>query len=138
LNLHLDHLRDSFGLMVNMASESKESMNVLGDFSRSALQETKDQFNQTDLMASAVEEMSLTSNTISQICNRQRKLQKIFESKVHKAHKRMQTILQSIASLSSEVEGGHKAVQSVTTNTEQISSICRPLSPLPSKRICWR
>lgn len=54
LNMHLDHLSESFHLMVDMASESKESMNVLSGYSKTALQETKDQFNQTDLMASAV------------------------------------------------------------------------------------
>jgi len=130
LNLHLDHLRDSFGLMVNMASESKESMNVLGDFSRSALQETKDQFNQTDLMASAVEEMSLTSNTISQDMQSSAEATENIREQSTQGSQRMQTILQSIASLSSEVEGGHKAVQSVTTNTEQISSILQTIESI--------
>lgn len=123
LNVHLDHLRGSFGLMVNMASESKDSMNVLSGFSRSALQETKDQFNQTDLMASAVEEMSLTSNTVSHDMQLSAESTESIREQSTQGSKHMHTILQSIANLSSEVEGGHKAVQSVTSNTEQISSI---------------
>ena len=46
------------------------------------------------------------------------------------ASERMQSILHSIANLSSEVEGGHKAVQSVTTNTEQISSILQTIESI--------
>ena len=123
LNAHLSHLRDSFGLMLNMASESKDCMNTLSGFSRSALQETKEQFNQTDLMASAVEQMSLTSTTISKDMQLSAEATESIREQSTEGSEHMKTILQSIADLSSEVEGGHKAVQSVTTNTEEISSI---------------
>ncbi len=130
LNVHLDHLRDSFSLMVNMASESKDSMSVLSGFSQSALKETKNQFDQTDLMASAVEEMSLTSNTISQDMQSSAQATESIRAQSTQASERMQSILHSIANLSSEVEGGHKAVQSVTTNTEQISSILQTIESI--------
>ncbi|TYL47004.1 methyl-accepting chemotaxis protein [Marinomonas sp. IMCC 4694] len=130
LNVHLDHLRSSFGLMVEMATESKESMNVLSGFSRSALKETKDQFNQTDLMAAAVEEMSLTSNTISQDMQSSAQATDSIREQSTKGSERMQTILQSIAHLSSEVEGGYKAVQSVTGHTEEISSILQTIESI--------
>lgn len=130
LNIHLDHLRESFGLMVTMASDSKESMNVLSGFSRNALQETKDQFNQTDLMAAAVEEMSLTSNTISQDMQSSAQATDSIRAQSTKGSERMQTILDSIANLSSEVEGGHKAVQSVTGHTEEISSILQTIESI--------
>lgn len=130
LNVHLDHLSESFHLMVDMASESKESMNVLSDYSKTALQETKDQFNQTDLMASAVEEMSLTSNTISQDMQSSAEATESIREQSTQGSARMQSILKSIATLSTEVEGGHKAVQSVTTNTEQISSILQTIESI--------
>lgn len=130
LNVHLDHLSESFHLMVDMASESKESMNVLSGYSRSALQETKDQFNQTDLMASAVEEMSLTSNTISQDMQLSAEATDNIREQSTQGSARMQTILQSIADLSSEVDGGYKAVQSVTGHTEQISSILQTIESI--------
>lgn len=130
LNVHLDHLSESFHLMVDMASESKESMNVLSGYSKTALQETKDQFNQTDLMASAVEEMSLTSNTISQDMQSSAEATESIRQQSTKGSDRMQTILQSIANLSSEVEGGHKAVQSVTGHTEEISSILQTIESI--------
>ena len=130
LNMHLDHLSESFHLMVDMASVSKESMNVLSGYSRSALQETKDQFNQTDLMASAVEEMSLTSNTISQDMLSSADATESIREQSTQGSARMQTILQSIANLSSEVNGGYKAVQSVTSHTEQISSILQTIESI--------
>uniref|UniRef100_A6VTY4 Methyl-accepting chemotaxis sensory transducer n=2 Tax=Gammaproteobacteria TaxID=1236 RepID=A6VTY4_MARMS len=130
LNIHLDHLSESFHLMVDMASESKESMNVLSGYSRSALQETKDQFNQTDLMASAVEEMSLTSNTISQDMQSSAEATENIREQSTQGSARMQTILQSIANLSSEVDGGYKAVQSVTGHTEQISTILQTIESI--------
>lgn len=130
LNVHLDHLRDSFGLMANMASESKESMTVLSGFSRSALQETKEQFNQTDLMASAVEEMSLTSNTVSQDMLLSAEATESIRQQSTQGSKRMESILESIENLSSEVESGHQAVQSVTANTEQISSILETIEAI--------
>ncbi|MBR7889771.1 methyl-accepting chemotaxis protein [Marinomonas sp. A79] len=130
LNIHLDHLRGSFGLMVEMASESKESMSVLSGYSRSALQETKDQFDQTDLMASAVEEMSLTSNTISQDMQSSAQATESIREQSTKGSERMQTILHSIAGLSSEVAGGHKAVQSVTAHTEEISTILQTIESI--------
>ncbi|MGP3427013.1 methyl-accepting chemotaxis protein, partial [Escherichia coli] len=115
---------------VDMASESKESMNVLSGYSRSALQETKDQFNQTDLMASAVEEMSLTSNTISQDMQSSAEATENIREQSTQGSARMQTILQSIANLSSEVDGGYKAVQSVTGHTEQISTILQTIESI--------
>ncbi|MGO3740245.1 MAG: methyl-accepting chemotaxis protein [Marinomonas foliarum] len=130
LNMHLDHLSESFHLMVDMASESKESMNVLSGYSKTALQETKDQFNQTDLMASAVEEMSLTSNTISQDMLSSADATESIREQSTQGSARMQTILQSIANLSSEVNGGYKAVQSVTSHTEQISSILQTIESI--------
>ncbi|QUX96986.1 hypothetical protein C0J08_16945 [Marinomonas sp. CT5] len=130
LNIHLDHLSESFHLMVDMASESKESMSVLSDYSKSALQETKDQFSQTDLMASAVEEMSLTSNTISQDMLSSAEATESIREQSTQGSERMQTILQSIANLSTEVEGGHKAVQSVTGHTEEISSILQTIESI--------
>tara|TARA_R110001606_G_scaffold377854_1_gene537273 strand:- start:3431 stop:5422 length:1992 start_codon:yes stop_codon:yes gene_type:complete len=130
LNVHLDHLSESFHLMVDMASESKESMNVLSGYSRNALQETKDQFNQTDLMASAVEEMSLTSNTISQDMQSSAEATENIREQSTQGSARMQTILQSIANLSSEVDGGYKAVQSVTGHTEQISTILQTIESI--------
>lgn len=130
LNIHLDHLRNSFDLMANMASKSKDSMDVLSDFSQSALQETKDQFNQTDLMASAVEEMSLTSNTISHDMQLSAEATESIRKQSAQGSKHMEDILQSISTLSSEVEGGHEAVQSVTNNTEQISSILETIESI--------
>ncbi|PYF81568.1 methyl-accepting chemotaxis protein [Marinomonas alcarazii] len=130
LNVHLDHLSESFHLMVDMASESKESMNVLSGYSKTALEETKDQFNQTDLMASAVEEMSLTSNTISQDMQSSAEATESIRQQSTQGSERMQSILQSIANLSSEVEGGHKAVQSVTDHTEEISSILQTIESI--------
>lgn len=130
LNIHLDHLQNSFGLMVSMASESTESMTVLSGLSRRALQETQDQFNQTDLMASAVEEMSLTSNTISQDMQSSAEATEQIRAQSTQGSERMNTILQSIDKLSSEVAGGHKAVQSVTGHTEQISSILQTIESI--------
>lgn len=130
LNIHLDHLSESFHLMVDMATESKDSMNVLSGYSKNALQETKDQFHQTDLMASAVEQMSLTSNTISQDMLASAEATENIREQSTQGSARMQTILHSIDSLSSEVEGGYKAVQSVTGHTEQISSILQTIESI--------
>ncbi|MCB5161073.1 methyl-accepting chemotaxis protein [Marinomonas algarum] len=130
LNIHLDHLRRSFGLMMDMASESKNSMTALGDFSQSAVQETRQQFDQTDLMASAVEEMSLTSNTISQDMQSSAQATESIRAESTQGSERMQTILHSIAQLSSEVEGGYKAVQSVTEHTEEISTILQTIESI--------
>jgi len=116
--------------MVDMATESKDSMNVLSGYSKNALQETKDQFHQTDLMASAVEQMSLTSNTISQDMLASAEATENIREQSTQGSARMQTILHSIDSLSSEVEGGYKAVQSVTGHTEQISSILQTIESI--------
>lgn len=130
LNAHLDHLKGSFESMMGMATESKDSMNELSRFSLSALKETKDQFNQTDLIASAVEQMSLTSSTISQDMQSAAEDTEAIRTQSTQGSKRMQTILDSISNLSSEVEGGYKAVQSVTNHTEQISSILQTIEAI--------
>ena len=130
LNAHLDHLKGSFESMMGMATESKDSMDELSRFSLSALKETKDQFNQTDLMASAVEQMSLTSGTISQDMQSAAEDTEAIRAQSTQGSKRMQTILDSISNLSSEVEGGYKAVQSVTNHTEQISSILQTIEAI--------
>lgn len=130
LNAHLDHLKGSFDAMMGMAIESKNSMDELSQFSRNALQETKDQFHQTDLMASAVNQMSQTSGTISQYMQSAADDTEIIRKQSVQGSQRMQTILDSISNLSSEIEGGYKAVQSVTTHTEQISSILQTIEAI--------
>lgn len=130
LNAHLDHLKGSFESMMGMATESKDSMDELSRFSLNALKETKDQFNQTDLMASAVEQMSLTSSTISQDMQSAAEDTEAIRTQSTQGSKRMQTILDSISNLSSEVEGGYQAVQSVTNHTEQISSILQTIEAI--------
>ncbi|MEO9273475.1 methyl-accepting chemotaxis protein [Marinomonas sp. 5E14-1] len=130
LNLHLSHLRRSFGVMLELSSESKECMSTLSGFSKSALQETQEQFNQTDLMASAMEEMSLTSATISKDMQISSETTETLYEQSTQGAGNMEAILQSITGLSSEVENGHEAVQSVAKNTEQISTILETIESI--------
>ena len=97
---------------------------------QAALAETKDQFNRTDQIASAVEEMSLTSNTISEDMVSLAKETEQIQQQGNQGRDRMDNILGSISSLSHEVEGGFQAVQQVTDQTEQISSILQTIESI--------
>ena len=97
---------------------------------QSALAETKDQFSRTDQIAAAVEEMSLTSNTISSdMVSLARETEQIQEQG-NQGRNRMDNILGSISGLSREVDGGFAAVQQVTDQTEQISSILQTIESI--------
>ncbi|WP_181161460.1 methyl-accepting chemotaxis protein [Maribrevibacterium harenarium] len=130
LNEHLVHLSKSFSLLYDLSEQSRDSMQSLFGRAQAALAETKDQFNRTDQIASAVEEMSLTSNTISEDMVSLAKETEQIQQQGNQGRDRMDNILGSISSLSHEVEGGFQAVQQVTDQTEQISSILQTIESI--------
>lgn len=130
LNGHLQHLKTSFFLMHEKASDSKVSMDQLGIASRNVLSETKAQFARTDQIAVAVEEMSLTSNAISEDMQLASKETESMQQQSSQGSERMRSILASMKKLSEEVMGGNKAVQDVTTQTEAIGAILQTIESI--------
>jgi methyl-accepting chemotaxis protein len=130
LNDHLKHLNASFNLMQKKASESKVNMKQLSEATRTVLSETKAQFARTDQIAVAVEEMSLTSNAISEDMQLASKETESMQQQSSQGSERMRSILSSMKGLSAEVVGGHNAVQEVTTQTEAIGAILQTIESI--------
>ncbi|SBS28141.1 Methyl-accepting chemotaxis protein CtpH [Marinomonas aquimarina] len=130
LNLHLGHLSSTFGMLQSKSEESKGSMDSLILQAREAVKETQDQLARTDQIAAAIEEMSLTSNTISSDMQEAAKSTETIQVRASEGRKGVHSIQSSIETLSREVTGGFDSVQQVTNQTEQIASILQTIESI--------
>ncbi|WP_067216875.1 methyl-accepting chemotaxis protein [Marinomonas gallaica] len=130
LNLHLEHLSSTFGMLAQKSQESNSSMDGLIVQAKEAAAETQDQLARTDQIAAAIEEMSLTSGTISADMQAAAKATETIQSRASEGRAGMHSIQSSIETLSREVTGGFDSVQQVTNQTEQIASILQTIESI--------
>ncbi|CUB05380.1 methyl-accepting chemotaxis protein [Marinomonas fungiae] len=130
LNLHLGNLSSTFSMLQSKSEESKGSMDSLILQAREAVRETQDQLARTDQIAAAIEEMSLTSNTISSDMQEAAKSTETIQVRASEGRKGVHSIQSSIETLSREVTGGFDSVQQVTNQTEQIASILQTIESI--------
>lgn len=130
LNLHLGHLSSTFGMLSQKSQESNSSMDGLIVQAKEAAAETQDQLARTDQIAAAIEEMSLTSGTISADMQDAAKATETIQSRASEGRAGMHSIQSSIETLSREVTGGFDSVQQVTNQTEQIASILQTIESI--------
>ncbi len=130
LNEHLTHLSQTFAMLVGKSEESKSSMTSLISQSRTVLEESQDQSSRTDQIAAAVEEMSLTSGTISSDMQDAAKETEVIQKRAAEGRSGMLAIQGAISNLNNEVRGGYDSVQQVTGQTEQIGSILQTIESI--------
>nr|WP_239090308.1 methyl-accepting chemotaxis protein [Marinomonas ostreistagni] len=130
LNNHLSHLSQTFSMLATKSTESGASMDELIKQAQTAVKETQDQFARTDQIAAAIEEMSLTSNTISSDMQEAAKATETMQTRANEGRVGVHAIQASIKSLSTEVQGGYDSVEQVTTQTEQIASILQTIESI--------
>lgn len=130
LNNHLKHLARTFLMLSEKSNESGASMDRLIEQARTAVQETQDQFARTDQIAAAIEEMSLTSSTISSDMQEAAKATETMQARANEGRSGVHAIQSSIETLSKEVQGGYDSVQQVTGHTEQIASILQTIESI--------
>ena len=130
LNEHLDHLSKTFAMLVGKAEESKSSMDGLISQAHNVANESRDQSSRTDQIAAAVEEMSLTSSTISSDMQDAAKETEVIQKRASEGRSGMLAIQGAIDKLNNEVRGGFDSVQQVTGQTEQIGSILQTIESI--------
>ena len=130
LNRHLNHLSSTFGMLVSKSKESKSSMDDLIAQARIAVKETQEQQARTDQIAAAIEEMSLTSGTISVDMQEAAQATETIQNRASEGRAGVHSIQSSIETLTREVRGGFDSVQQVTGQTEQIASILQTIESI--------
>ena len=130
LNRHLNHLSSTFGMLVSKSNESKSSMDDLIAQARIAVKETQEQQARTDQIAASIEEMSLTSGTISVDMQEAAQATETIQSRASEGRAGVHSIQSSIETLTREVRGGFDSVQQVTGQTEQIASILQTIESI--------
>ncbi|CAM3615929.1 Methyl-accepting chemotaxis protein CtpH [Vibrio aerogenes CECT 7868] len=130
LNMHLQHLSESFTILADKSGESKSGMDELFRKVQSALRSTQIQFDKLEQIASAVEQMSLTSHNISGDMQTASHETETMQQRGEQGRQRMNHILNSISELDHEVGLGFSAVKQMTDQTALISSILQEIESI--------
>ncbi|SHO55194.1 methyl-accepting chemotaxis protein [Vibrio quintilis] len=130
LNMHLQHLSESFTILADKSGESKSGMDALFRKVQAALESTQIQFDKLDQIASAVEQMSVTSNSISQDMQTVSTETENMNQLGNQGRQRMSLILSSISELDQEVDHGFQSVKQMSDQTAQIDVILQEIESI--------